>query len=176
MQKFDQSREPWSGSRKGNSFERDPIFRSPRNFLPDAEVGDRRVYVSWNQIVSDEFLYEHFEKFGVVENIWVAHGRALYGFVFFVEEVVGRSLLGAVHRVEGVELLINKAEPELVRWKTGEVLSLRPAARLRENRGFYRQEPYLRGGDSDFRHTGKQKIGQDGGVEDTEGVGIMKSP
>ena len=82
MQKFDQSREPWSGSRKGNSFERDPIFRSPRNFLPDAEVGDRRVYVSWNQIVSDEFLYEHFEEFGVVENIWVARGRALYGFVF----------------------------------------------------------------------------------------------
>ena len=82
---------------------------------------------------------------------------------------MGRSLLGAVHRVAGVELLINKAEPELVRWKTGEVISLRPAARLCESRGFSWQELYLRGGDSDFRHTGKQKIGQDSEVEDTEG-------
>ena len=176
MKKADQNRERWSGSRRGNSFEKDPIFCSPRNFLPDAEVGDRRVYVSWNQIVSDEFLYKHFKQFGEVENIWVAHGRVLYGFVLFVKEEVGRSLLGAVQRVAGVELLINKAEPELVRWKTGEVISLRPAARLCESRGFSRQELYLRGGDSDFRHTGKQKIGQDGGVEDTEGVGIMKSP
>ena len=145
MKKADQNRELWSGSRRGNSFEKDPIFCSPRNFLPDADVGDRRVYVSWNQIVSDEFLYKHFEQFGEVENIWVAHGRVLYGFVLFVKEEVGRSLLGAVHRVAGVELLINKAEPELVRWKTGEVISLRPAAHLCERRGFSRQELYLRG-------------------------------
>ena len=43
----------------------------------------------------------------------MADRGAFFGFVNFVREEVGRSLVGACHYVEGVQILSKKAKPDL---------------------------------------------------------------
>ena len=73
------------------------------------------MYVSWNKFVTKSFLHAHFERFGGLEYIYMAHGGHFYGFVTFVNPEVGRSLIGEVHNVEGVELSIKRAKPDTTR-------------------------------------------------------------
>ena len=75
--------------------------------------GYRKVYISWDRFVRKSFLHVHFSRFGEVEHIWMA-ADSFYGFVSFVREEVGRSLVGANHDVEGVQITIKRARPD---WK-----------------------------------------------------------
>ena len=97
--------------RKRSSSREDFVSSTSRND-PMEVVEGNRVYISWDRFVPKNFLQAHFSRFGEVEFIWMAGGGAFFGFVNFASEEVGRSLVGACHRVEGVEILIKKAKPD----------------------------------------------------------------
>ena len=109
------AREHWGGTRRRSPLREGQKCRPTRHHYQNTDEGDRKVYVSWNKFVTKSFLHAHFERFGGLEYIYMAHGGHFYGFVTFVNPEVGRSLIGEVHNVEGVELLIKRAKPDTTR-------------------------------------------------------------
>jgi len=97
--------------RKRSFSKEDFVSSTSRNDTMDVVEGNR-VYISWDRFVTKSFLDAHFSRFGEVEFIWMARNGAFFGFVNFVSKVVGRSLVGACHNVEGVQIEIKKAKPD----------------------------------------------------------------
>ena len=129
--------------RRGRSSSREDLVSSTsRNDLMDTK--DNRVFISWDKFVTKSFLHAHFSRFGEVEFIWMDGGGAFFGFVTFVRDEVGRSLVGACHNVEGVEILIKRAKPD---WRRQE--------RRREVKtcAFFKEGRCLRHGHCQFLHT-----------------------
>jgi len=130
-------------SRRSSSRE-DLVSSSSRNDMLDIDC--RKVYISWDRFVPKSFLHAHFSRFGEVEYIWMADRGSFFGFVCFVREEVGRSLLGACHSVEGVQIVIKRARPD---WK------LRDRDRVRNvpTCAFFKEGRCLRHGHCQFLHT-----------------------
>ena len=127
--------------RKRSSSREDFVSSSSRI---EMDGGYRKVYISWDRLVSKGFLHVHFSRFGEVEFIWMS-GDYFFGFVTFIREEVGRSLVGACHNVEGVKISIIKARPD---WKL----------RDRERRdvqtcAFFKEGLCLRHGHCQFLHS-----------------------
>ena len=97
--------------RKRSFSKEDFVSSTSRNDTMDVVEGNR-VYISWDRFVTKSFLDAHFSRFGEVEFIWMARNGAFFGFVNFVSKVVGRSLVGACHNVEGVQIEIKMAKPD----------------------------------------------------------------
>ena len=148
-------RERWGGGTRSRSPPRDSHSRTFRPLVhyQGTDEGDRRVFVCWNKFVTKDFLFAHFERFGRVEHIHKAYGGQFYGFVNFSKEEVGRSLLGQVHNVEGVQLRIDRAKPDMLTVRNREDRGGRHAVRTRsEVCAFYREGRCLRGNYCDFQH------------------------
>ena len=110
---------------------REDLVSSTRSDMLEADTGYRKVYISWDRFVPKSFLRVHFSRFGEVEYIWMADRGAFFGFVNFVREEVGRSLVGACHSVEGVQILIKKAKPD---WKMGGERRIKTCSFFKEGR------------------------------------------
>jgi len=130
-------------SRRSSSRE-DFVSSSSRNDMLDIDC--RKVYISWDRFVPKSFLHAHFSRFGEVEYIWMADRGSFFGFVCFVREEVGRSLLGACHSVEGVQIVIKRARPD---WK----LRDRDRRRNVPTCAFFKEGRCLRSGHCQFLHT-----------------------
>ena len=173
-------RERWGGGTRSRSPPREgQAFRSS-GYYQGTDEGDRRVFVCWNKFVSEDFLYAHFERFGRVEHIYKAHGGQ-YGFVNFSKEEVGRSLLGEVHNVEGVQLKINRAKPDMLTARIREDRGGRYAVRTRsEVCALFREGRCLRGNYCEFQHIGEsprtsQESWQDNSYEKQRSRGRRRS-
>ena len=89
-------------------------------------------------------------------HIYKAYGGQSYGFVKFSKEEVGRSLLGQVHNVEGVQLRIDRAKPDMLTVRNREDRGGRHAVRTRsEVCAFFREGRCLRGNHCEFQHIGE---------------------
>jgi len=142
------AREHWGGTRRRSPLREGQKCRPTRRHYHNTDEGDRKVYVGWNKFVTKSFLHAHFERFGGLEYIYMAHGGH-YGFVTFVNPEVGRSLIGEVHNVEGVELLIKRAKPDTTRaWNRED----RDYGVRSEVCAFFREGRCLRGSRCEFLH------------------------
>jgi len=151
-QRTDLAREHWGGTRRRSPLREGQKCRPAGHHYQNTDEGDRKVYVSWNKFVTKSFLHAHFERFGGLEYIYIAHGGHFYGFVTFVNPEVGRSLIGEVHNVEGVELLIKRAKPDTTRaWnREGRDYGVRS-----EVCAFFKEGRCLRGVRCEFLHIGE---------------------
>ena len=120
---------------------------SSRKDVPEVDKGQRKVYISWDRFVPKSFLQVHFSRFGEVEYIWMADRGAFFGFVNFVREEVGRSLVGACHYVEGVQILIKKAKPDRY---------VREGRRIKKC-AFFKEGRCLRHGQCRFLHSAEPR-------------------
>jgi len=146
------AREHWGGTRRRSPLREGQKCRPTRHHHLNTDEGDRKVYVSWNNFVTKSFLHAHFERFGGLEYIYLAHGGHFYGFVTFVNPEVGRSLIGEVHNVEGVELLIKRAKPDTTRaWNRED----RDYGVRSEVCAFFKEGRCLRGNRCEFLHIGE---------------------
>ena len=125
------SKEQRVEDKRKRSPSREDLVSSTRSDMLEADTGYRKVYISWDRFVPKSFLRVHFSRFGEVEYIWMADRGAFFGFVNFVREEVGRSLVGACHYVEGVQILIKKAKPD---WKMREERRIKTCAFFKEGR------------------------------------------
>ena len=131
--------------RKRSSSREDFVSSTSRNDALEVDKGYRKVYISWDRFVPKSFLHVHFSRFGKVEFIWMDGGGAFFGFVSFAREDVGKSLVGACHNVEGVQIVIKKAKPD---WRIQE-----REERRTKTCSFFKEGRCLRLGHCRFSHS-----------------------
>merc|ERR1719391_109105 len=141
------SKECRADERRRRSSSREDFVSSStsRNDALEVDKSCRKVYISWDRFVPKSFLHVHFSRFGSVEYIWMDGRGDFFGFVSFVREEVGRSLVGACHNVEGVKIVIKRAKPD---WR----IQGREERRTKTC-SFFREGRCLRHGHCRFSHS-----------------------
>merc|ERR1719391_608840 len=141
------SKERRADERRRRSSSREDFVSSStsRNDALEVDKSCRKVYISWDRFVPKSFLHVHFSRFGSVEYIWMDGRGDFFGFVSFVREEVGRSLVGACHNVEGGKIVIKRAKPD---WRIQE-----REERKTKTCSFFREGRCLRHGHCRFSHS-----------------------